>query len=250
MALNAQQQQDYADFLRRFEANPASISSEEAARRYRELTSLVSPAEAAEAHNQAFAVLAPENRRTLAWHFQDAHNDPNSAFDGYKFDNADQGADPHSLSRMTLQARQQDQSLLGSLLSSPLGKMAMAAAAAYLARKLFGDQQSSGTGQQPGLPDLGSILGALAQAQGSGQAGGGMPDLGSILSALGAAQSGGAQGGSASGAPAPGQPDLSSLLSGEGGQAGNSDLGRILTSLGGANPVPPQGEEKQDDKKS
>src|SRR5262249_48689148 len=124
MALNAQQQQDYADFLRRAEANPASISAEEAARRYQELMSVASPEEAAEAQNQAFAQLPPESRHTLAQQFQDAHNDPNSAFDGYQFADAEQAAEPRSLGLMTLQAGQQDQSLFGRLFNSPLGKMA------------------------------------------------------------------------------------------------------------------------------
>ena len=146
MALNAQQQQDYADFLRRFEADPSSISGEEAARRYHELIGLASPEEAAAAQGQAFAQLTPESRHTLAQQFRDAHNDPNSPFNGYQFDNADQAAQPHSLGAMTFQAGQQDQSTFGRIFNSPLGKMAMAAIAAYLARRMFGGQQSDDTG--------------------------------------------------------------------------------------------------------
>jgi hypothetical protein len=290
MALNAQQQQDYADFLRRFEADPSSISGEEAARRYHELMSLASPEEAAAAQSQAFAQLAPESRRTLAQQFQDAHNDPNSPFDGYRFDDADQAAQPQSLGLMTFQAGQQDQSLLGQLFNSPLGKMAMTAIVAYLARRMFGGQQSDATGQsrqvggQGGL-DLGAILGALASAQGGGQAGGqaapGGLDIGDLLSALGGAQASGQGGGQAApggldvgaildalgkaqaggqpsqpagGAPVSGQPDLSALLGEKGdAQSGNSELGRILTSLGGAeraNIVPPKDQDEQEDQKS
>ena len=53
MALDAQQQQDYADFLRRYQEDPGSITPDEAAQRYRELMSLASSDEAAEAHDQA-----------------------------------------------------------------------------------------------------------------------------------------------------------------------------------------------------
>jgi hypothetical protein len=284
MALNAQQQ-DYADFLRRFEADPNSISSEEATRRYHELIGLATPEEAAAARSQAFAQLAPESRHTLAKQFQDAHNDPNSPFDGYQFDNANQAAEPHSLGRMTFQAGQQDQSTLGRIFNSPLGRMAMAAIAAYLARRMFGGQQSDETGLgrqagggldlgailgalaqaqggaqggaqasgQGGL-DLGAILGALAQAQASGQAGPGGLDIGDLLGALGGAQAGGQSAGQAGDAPIGGQPDLSDLLSGKGdAQGANSELGRILTSLGGAqraNIVPPKDQDEQDNQKS
>jgi hypothetical protein len=295
MALDAQQQQDYSDFLRRFQENPNSISSEEIARRYHELIGLVSPEEVAEAHKQAFVALAPDNRHALAQQFQDAHNDPNSAFDGYRFDDADQAAQPRSLGLMSFQAGQQDQSLLGRLFNSPLGKMAMAAMVAYLARRILGGQQNTNAqGQQPGGGldigailgalgaaqggsqsaggqtgagglDIGAILGALANAQGGGtqggsqsaggQTGAGGLDIGAILGALANAQGGGAQGGQSGGGqagtpPVGGQPDLSGLLS---GQADNSELGKILTSLGGAqgkNLVPPQDQDDQPDTKS
>ena len=249
MALNAQQQQDYADFLRRFEADPSSISGEEAARRYHELLGLVSPEEAAAAQSQAFAQLAPESRRTLAQQFQDAHDDPNNPFDGYQFDNADQAAEPQSLGRMTLLAGQQDQSTLGRIFNSPLGRMAMAAIAAYLARRVFGGQQSDETGMgrqaggQGGL-DIGAILGALAQAQGGAQGGApaggqGSLDIGAILGALAQAQGGGQAGGRPAGGGTPDLGDLLGALSGAQGGAqapgqaapGGLDLGAILGAL-------------------
>ena len=257
MALSAQQQQDYADFLRRFEADPSSISGEEAARRYHELIGLASPEDAAVAQNQVLGQLPPESRRTLAQQFQDAHNDPNSPFDGYTFDNADQAAEPQSLGRMTFQAGQQDESMLGRIFNSPLGKMAMSAIVAYLARRVLGGQQSGETGmerQAGGGLDLGSILGALTGAQGGAQGGalaGGL-DLGAILGALTQAQGGGQSSGQApgdTGAPAGEQPDLSVLLGGQGNtQGANSELGRILTSLGGVQPA--KNEDEQEDKQS
>jgi hypothetical protein len=285
MALSAQQQQDYADFLRRFEADPSSISGEEAARRYHELIGLASPEDAAAAQSQVLGQLPPESRRTLAQQFQDAHNDPNSPFDGYTFDDADRAAEPQSLGRMTFQAGQQDESMLGRIFNSPLGKMAMSAIVAYLARRVLGGQQNGETGiegqagggldlgsilgaltgaqggaqggGQAGGLDLGAILGALTQAQGGGQTAGGQAsqgglDLGAILGALTQAQGGGQSSGQApghTGAPAGEQPDLSVLLGGQGNTQGtNSELGRILTSLGGEQPA--KEEDDQEDKQS
>lgn len=230
MALSAQQQQDYADFLRRFEADPSSISGEEAARRYHELIGLASPEDAAVAQNQVLGQLPPESRRTLAQQFQDAHNDPNSPFDGYTFDNADRAAEPQSLGRMTFQAGQQDESMLGRIFNSPLGKMAMSAIVAYLARQVLGGQQSDEAGmeRQAGGLDLGSILGALGGAQG-GQSSGQAPGH--------------------TDAPAGEQPDLSVLLGGQGNTQGtSSEVGRILTSLGGEQPA--KDEDDQEDKRS
>jgi hypothetical protein len=238
MALNAQQQQDYADFLRRFEADPTSISGEEAARRYHELIGLASPEEAAAAQKQALGQLPHESRRTLAQHFQEAHNDPSNPFDGYTFDDADQAAEPQSLGRMTFQAGQQDQSTLSRILNSPLGRMAMAAIAAYLARRMFGGQQSDDTGmerQAGGGLDIGAILGALAQAQaqggaqGGGQAGQGGLDIGAILGALAQAQGGGQAGGRQGG----GTPDLGDLLGALGGAQGGGQAGSGQSGQGG-----------------
>ena len=242
MALNTQQQQDYADFLRRFEADPSSISGEEAARRYHELIGLASPEEAAAAQKQALGQLPHESRRTLAQHFQEAHNDPSNPFDGYTFDNADQAAEPQSLGRMTFQAGQQDQSTLGRILNSPIGRMAMAAIAAYLARRMFGGQQSDETGmerQAGGGLDIGALLGALAQAQGgaqgSGQSGQGGLDIGAILGALAQAQGGAQAGGRQAGGGAPDLGDLLGALGGAqgGGQSGQGglDIGALLGAL-------------------
>jgi hypothetical protein len=241
MALNAQQQQDYADFVRRFEADPSSISGEEAARRYHELIGLASPEEAAAAQKEALGQLPHESRRTLAQHYQAPHDDPSNPFYVYTYDDADQAAEPQSLGRMTFQAGQQDQSTLGRILNSPIGRMAMAAIAAYLARRMFGGQQSDETGmerQAGGGLDIGAILGALAQAQGGaqggGQTGGGL-DIGAILGALAQAQGGAQGGGRQAGGGAPDIGDLLGALggaqgSGQSGQGG-LDIGAILGAL-------------------
>jgi hypothetical protein len=204
-------QQDLADFLRRYQEDPNSISAEEAARRYRELIQLATPADAAEAHSQVFAGLPPEDRRTLAQQFQRAHSDPNSAFDGYQYDDQDQAAAPRSLGLMARQAGQQDGGLLGSLLgegsplNSTLGKLALAGVAAYLARRVLGGHNQQPGAQGAGGLDIGSILSALSAAQNAqgGEQGAKTPDLSALLG-----DSGNAQGGKTAGGP-----DLSGLFS-------------------------------------
>ena len=59
------QRHDYADFLRRFQEDPNSISADEAARRYRELMSAASLEDAAAAHEQALAQIPSEARHSL-----------------------------------------------------------------------------------------------------------------------------------------------------------------------------------------
>jgi hypothetical protein len=250
MPLNTPQQQELADFLRRYQEDPNSISAEEAASRYRELIGVASPEAAAEAHDQAFAQLPSQERHALAQQFQAAQNDPTSPFDGYGYDDLDKAAAPRTLGLMAQQASQQDGGLLdrllgeGSPLNSTLGRMAMAAAAAYLARKLLGGQQSTGA-PAPGGLDIDSILRALGQAQGAGQGGasegggqaapGGL-DIDSILRALGQAQGGGQgaesdpQQGRQGDSPAVKKPDLSVLLGDKGDtqSGGRPDLSALL----------------------
>ncbi len=221
------QQQDYSDFLQRFQNDPNSISEEEATQRYRELTRNLPHDLAAEVHAQVLGQLPQEDRLRLAQQYQDAHNDPNSAFDGFNFAGPEQAADPQTLGRLAQQAELQDPNLRvgafgqGSPLGGTLGKLAMGAIAAYLASRALGGQG----GHQPvggGTGGLGDLLGALGGQQAG--AGGGAPDLGGLLSGL--------LGGQPAGASA-GMGGLGGLLGGLlGGQAGAPDSG-VLGTLGG-----------------
>jgi len=67
---NQAKQQDYIDFLRRFQQDPGSISEEEASRRYRELVRSASPNAVAEAYQHVLGQLAPEQRQQLAQQYQ------------------------------------------------------------------------------------------------------------------------------------------------------------------------------------
>jgi hypothetical protein len=159
-----QQQQDAADFLRRYQDDPGSISDAEAARRYREMMRNAPADMAADAHSSALDQLSAEERAKLADQYKQAHNDPNSPFDGYQHDDPSQAADPGNLGRMAHQAEQQDPDLFdkifgqGSPLGSTLGKLAMAGVAAYMASRVLGGQNQQGGGFPAG-GGLGGLFG-------------------------------------------------------------------------------------------
>lgn len=165
-----QRQQEYADFLRRFQNDPNSISDEEAARRYREMMQNASPEVAAQANQQVFSQLPDQQRQVLASHFQRAHDDPNQAFDGYNHSDPNQAADPQNLGQMAAQAAQQQPDLLGQLvgqnspLNSTAGKIALAAGAAYVASRVLGGQGK--------MPDFGNLFGGMGGTSHQRQVGG------------------------------------------------------------------------------
>ncbi len=141
-------QDDYRDFDRRLREDPNSISDEEAARRYREMAQHQGDQDDPEMdaeYENAFSKLSPQERRTLAEHYQKANNDSSRSFQGYNDgQDLEQASNPRELGRMTRKASQQDPDLLTSLLgsNSPLnstgGKMAMAGLAAFAAKKFLG----------------------------------------------------------------------------------------------------------------
>lgn len=169
---DSRRQDDYDDFLRRFQNDPNSISDEEAAQRYREMMRHAPPDALDEANEYAFGQLDPQDRRRVAERFQQEHRNPNTPFQGFGYNDPDEAADPRHLGRMMRQAEDQDPSFLeqilgggrgramgqpgsqdqlGSLMSSPMGKMAMAAGAAYLANRFMSQQ---GRGVPGGLGSM------------------------------------------------------------------------------------------------
>lgn len=151
---NPQRQQEYADFIQRYQDDPNSISDEEAARRYREMMRNASPNMAAEAHQHAFEQLPQQDRRAVADRFRSATEDPNRPYDGYTYNNVDEAADPRNLGQMAGRASEKDPDLLEQLvgkdspLNSTMGKVAMAAGAAFLASRFLGGQNSTRTHQR------------------------------------------------------------------------------------------------------
>lgn len=155
---NPQQQQDYTDFIQRYQNDPNSISDQEAARRYREMLRHAPQDMAAEAHDQAFQQLSPQDRGQLADSFRNATQDPNRPYDGYKYDDPNKAADPSNIGRMSHQAEQQDPDLMDQLLgknsplNSTLGRAALAGAAAYIASRVLSGKGINAPGG--GLPNI------------------------------------------------------------------------------------------------
>ena len=171
--LSEQSQADYSDYLKRFQDDPQSISTAEAAQRYKELLSHAPPELAAEANQQIMGLLPAHEREVLA-------------------DNI-HGTSPQNFGPLD--------KILGkdSVINTPLGKMILSAAVAYLAKRMLGQAQGQGGASAPsgGLGDLiSSILGTAGGQLPAGNqapAGGGLPSgLGDILGALlgGQAQAG------------------------------------------------------------
>lgn len=148
MGQDSSKQDEYRDFDRRYREDPDGISEEEAARRYREMMAHtdddLDDAEADAEYERAFSRMSPDERRELARHYREAHQDESRGFGGYPGDLDDErAASPRELGRMTRQASQQDPNLLESLMGkgSPLastgGKMAMAGLAAFAAKRFL-----------------------------------------------------------------------------------------------------------------
>ena len=188
--LSDQSRADYSDYLRRFQEDPHSISTEEAVQRYQELVRQAPPELAAEANQQIMGLLPQNEREVLADNIQGS---------------------PQNFGLLD--------NILGkdSVLNTPLGKMIISAAVAYLANRMLGQPQDQVSTRAPsgGLGDLiSSILSSAAAAQApagnQAPAGSGQPSgLGDILGAL---MGGQAQAGNQ--APAGGLGDILGALMG------------------------------------
>jgi len=188
--LSDQSRADYSDYLKRFQEDPHSISTEEAVQRYQELVRHAPPELAAEANQQIMGLLPQNEREVLADNIQGS---------------------PQNFGLLD--------NILGkdSVLNTPLGKMIISAAVAYLANRMLGQPQDQVSTRAPsgGLGDLiSSILSSVAVAQApagnQAPAGSGQPSgLGDILGAL---MGGQAQAGNQ--APAGGLGDILGALMG------------------------------------
>ena len=112
--LSDQSRADYSDYLKRFQEDPHSISTEEAVQRYQELVRHAPPELAAEANQQIMGLLPQNEREVLADNIQGS---------------------PQNFGLLD--------NILGkdSVLNTPLGKMIISAAVAYLANRMLGQPQ-------------------------------------------------------------------------------------------------------------
>jgi hypothetical protein len=145
--LSDQSRADYSDYLKRFQEDPHSISTEEAVQRYQELVRQAPPELAAEANQQIMGLLPQNEREVLADNIQGS---------------------PQNFGLLD--------NILGkdSVLNTPLGKMIISAAVAYLANRMLGQPQDQVSTRAPsgGLGDLISSIRSSAAA-GNQEAGGG-----------------------------------------------------------------------------
>ena len=152
MADTIPQHHEYSDFLQRYQQNPDSISAEEALQQYQALTDRAPAELATEADKHAFDQLSAESRQALAQRYQQAHDDPANAFDGFAFTNHAQAAEPQHLGQMTRQMGQQAPDLLGQVMNSPIARSVLAAGAAYVASRIFGGQGRANQVPLPAAP--------------------------------------------------------------------------------------------------
>ncbi len=135
------------------------LSDQDVAQRYQQTVQYAPPEVVQQAHEEAFSRLSPQDQQQIVNQFQQAHNDPNQAFQYPQFNNGGQQRyNPGQIGGMVRQAQRQQPDLLqsmlgqGGALSNPMAKMAMAGVAALAAQRIMGNSQGGG-----GL--LGSILG-------------------------------------------------------------------------------------------
>jgi hypothetical protein len=225
--LSEQSRADYSDYLKRFQEDPQSISTEEAAQRYQELVRHAPPELAAEANQQIMGLLPQNEREVLATNIQGGAQTPQTL-----------GLLDHILGK-------------DSVLNTPLGKIILSAAVAYLMKRMLGQQQGQVGTQAPsgGLGDLiSSILtsAAASQAQGGSQAPAGQVPTGGLGDILGALMGGQAQGNQqmpAGQVPAGGLGDILGALMGGQAQVGGQGqvpaggLGDLLGALLGGAPA-------------
>ena len=113
---------DYSDYLKRFQEDPHSISTEEAAQRYQELVRHAPPELAAEANQHIMGLLPQNEREVLA---DNIHGSPQNF-----------GLLDHILGK-------------DSVLNTPLGKMILSAAVAYLANRMLSQPQGQAGTTRP-----------------------------------------------------------------------------------------------------
>jgi hypothetical protein len=158
-----QYQQGYQNGQGRFE----DLDDNDVFDRYQRTVQHAPPDLVAQAHEEAFNRLPPQEQQRIIEQFQRANNDPNQPFQYPGFNQGQGQFGPRDMGSMVKQAQRQQPDLLGQVLgpggalSSPMGKMAMAGVAAMVASKLMGAPGSGGGlmgGQQGGL---GGLLGGL-----------------------------------------------------------------------------------------
>lgn len=143
--LGGQDRQQADDFVNRYDRGAPwdGIDDDEAIDQYRRVAPNLSDDDYEESAREAFARLDPDQRRELGHHLAQEARQRNVQFDDDDF------SDPGALGRLTRNAQRQQPGFLenvlgggggtgGGMLSSPLGKAAMAGIAAMAMKKFMG----------------------------------------------------------------------------------------------------------------
>ena len=158
----AQQQQDYQDFIQRYDRGAPweGISDREALERYQQVAPQLPPGMYQDSSEQAFRQLTPQQRLEFGRYLQ--RQAPQYGFGGQDLNGdgiEDRFQDPAYLSQVTGRMHEQQPGLLGqvlggalggggggagSLLSSPIAKAALAGIAAVAAQRYLGSGKSGG----------------------------------------------------------------------------------------------------------
>jgi len=119
-----QQRQEYQDFVRRYDDGPpwAGVSDQEAAQRYQQVASRLSPQEYQQSAQEAFSRLSPQERQQFGEYLrqqaqQQGVNIPDLNRDGID----DRLQDSAYLAQVTSRMHQQQPGLLGQLLGGAAG---------------------------------------------------------------------------------------------------------------------------------
>ncbi len=118
--------------------------------RYQRTMQHAPPDVVAQAHEEAFRRLPPQEQQQILDQFRRANDDPNQQFQYPGFNQGQSQFSPQDMGGMFQQAQRQQPDLLNQImgpsgaLSSPMAKMAMAGVAAMVAGKLMGSPSSGG----------------------------------------------------------------------------------------------------------
>ena len=116
------------------------LDEQDVQERYRRTVQHAPPEMVAQAHEEAFRRLPPEERQRVVGYFQQAADDPRQPYT-HQFSGGPQDYDPRQMAQMAGRAREQQPDLLqglGGVLSNPMAKMALAGVAAVAAQRMMG----------------------------------------------------------------------------------------------------------------
>jgi len=142
-----QQQQDYRDYVNRYEQGHPSegYSDQEVMNRYQQIAPQLSPQQYQQAAQQSFERMSPQERMQFGQYMQQQARQQ-----GYQFPDAnrdgidDRYQDPNYLAQTMTQMRQQQPDMLhqilgpGGALGNPMAKAAVAGIAALAAKQFLG----------------------------------------------------------------------------------------------------------------